>query len=349
MLAATLTGRQVSIIRAVAKYLRQAGLGFSDAYIERTVIGHPDIARLLVELFDARLDPDRHDRDLADQIASEIEEALDAVPSLDEDRILRSFLSVVRAIVRTNAFQPARRRQAATSTCRSSSTPRRSRCCRCRGRSSRSSCYSPRVEGGPPARRQGGPRRHALVGSPRGLPHRGARPDEGPDGQERADRPGRRQGRLRASSGRRRTAAARRCRPKAIACYKMFLSGLLDVTDNIVDGEVVAPERVVRYDDDDPYLVVAADKGTATFSDIANEVSAQLRLLAGRRVRLGRLAGLRPQADGDHRARRLGVGQAPLPRARHRHPDHGLHRRRDRRHVGRRVRQRDAALAPHPG
>ena len=123
---------------------------------------------------------------------------------------------------------------------------------------------------------------------------------------------------------------------------------MLDITDNIVDGEVVPPTRVVRYDDDDPYLVVAADKGTATFSDIANEVSAELRLLARRRVRLGRLARLRPQADGDHRARRVGVGQAPLPRARHRHPDDRLHGGRDRRHVRRRVRQRDAAARATP-
>src|SRR5260370_8251083 len=62
-------------------------------------------------------------------------------------------------------------------------------------------------------------------------------------------------------------------REEAIACYRMFLSGLLDLTDNIVDGEVRPPERVVRYDDDDTYLVVAADKGTAAFSDIANAVS----------------------------------------------------------------------------
>ena len=66
---------------------------------------------------------------------------------------------------------------------------------------------------------------------------------------------------------------ARPCRQQAIACYRTFLSGLLDLTDNIVDGEVVGPERTVRYDDDDPYLVVAADKGTASFSDIANEVA----------------------------------------------------------------------------
>ena len=90
---------------------------------------------------------------------------------------------------------------------------------------------------------------------------------------------------------------------------------------------------VVRHDGDDPYLVVAADKGTATFSDIANAIAAELRLLARRRVRLGRLGRLRPQGDGHHRARRLGVGQAPLPRAGRRHADAGLHRRRHRRHV----------------
>src|SRR6185437_7804412 len=64
-------------------------------------------------------------------------------------------------------------------------------------------------------------------------------------------------------------------REEGIACYRTFLSGLLDLTDNYAGSEVIPPDRVVRYDDDDPYLVVAADKGTATFSDIANEVSAQ--------------------------------------------------------------------------
>ena len=75
----------------------------------------------------------------------------------------------------------------------------------------------------------------------------------------------------------------------------MFISALLDVTDNLVDGKVVPPPDVVRHDGDDPYLVVAADKGTATFSDIANEISHGVRLLARRRVRLRRLGRLRPQ------------------------------------------------------
>ena len=111
---------------------------------------------------------------------------------------------------------------------------------------------------------------------------------------------------------------------------------------------VAARRDVVRHDGDDPYLVVAADKGTATFSDIANGIAQSLRVLARRRLRLGRLGRLRPQGDGHHRPRRVGVGQAALPRDGRRHPDAGLHRRRRRRHERRRVRQRDAALRAHP-
>ncbi len=271
VLGATLTGRQVSIVRAVAKYLRQAGLGFSDAYIERTVIGHPDIARLLVELFNARLDPARHDRDLADKIATEIEEALDAVPSLDEDRILRSFLSVVRAIVRTNAFQttPDGKPHPYLSFKLDSEQipvlplPRPQ---------FEIFVYSPRVEavhlrGGKVAR--GGIRwsdrredfRTEVLGLMKAQMVKNALiVPVGAKGGFVLKRP--------PTEGGREALQA-----EGIACYKMFLSGLLDLTDNIVEGEVVPPNQVVRYDDDDPYLVVAADKGTATFSDIANGVS----------------------------------------------------------------------------
>ena len=105
------------------------------------------------------------------------------------------------------------------------------------------------------------------------------------------------------------------------ACYRTFISGLLDVTDNLVDGKTVPPPDVVRHDGDDSYLVVAADKGTAKFSDIANEVAAVVRLLARRRVRLRRLGRLRPQGDGDHREGRVGERQAALPRAGRRHAD----------------------------
>ena len=135
---------------------------------------------------------------------------------------------------------------------------------------------------------------------------------------------------------------------EGIACYTIFISSLLDVTDNLNGDVVMPPPDVRRRDGDDPYLVVAADKGTATFSDTANAIALDPRLLARRCLRLGRLGRLRPQEDGHHRARRLGGGEAALPRARPRHPERAVHRGRRRRHVGRRVRQRHAALAADP-
>jgi glutamate dehydrogenase len=272
VLRAALTGREITIIRAIAKYLRQAGIAFSDAYMERTLLRYPDIATLLVKLFCARFRPDRRDDNTAERRTGEIEEAIDAVQSLDEDRILRSFLTVVRAILRTNYFvvddddapRPFLSFKLDPSKVPILPAPRPR---------FEIFVYSPRFEGvhlrgGNVAR--GGLRwsdrpedfrtevlglmkaqmvKNALivpVGSKGGFVVK--RPPPGGGREELVE--------------------------EGIRCYKMFLSGLLDVTDNIVGGEVVGPERVVRYDDDDPYLVVAADKGTATFSDIANEVSA---------------------------------------------------------------------------
>ena len=112
--------------------------------------------------------------------------------------------------------------------------------------------------------------------------------------------PGRREGRVRGQ--------ARRATSVVARLHRRSSAALLDITDTIIAaGEVVPPAHVVRHDGDDPYLVVAADKGTATFSDIANGVARGLRLLARRRVRLRRLGRLRPQGDGHHRARRVGV------------------------------------------
>ncbi len=272
VLGATLTGRQVSIIRAIARYLRQGRLGFSDAYIERTLTGHPDIARLLVRLFGARLDPDAADADAAERLGREIEAALDAVPSLDEDRILRSFLSVVRAIVRTNYFQPGADGaphpylsfKLDSSLIPVLPLPRPQ---------FEIFVYSPRVEavhlrGGGVSR--GGIRwsdrredfRTEVLGLMKAQMVKNALiVPVGAKGGFVVKRP--------AAHGGREAQLQ-----EGIACYRTFLSGMLDITDNIVEGEVVAPRRVIRYDDDDPYLVVAADKGTATFSDIANGVSA---------------------------------------------------------------------------
>ena len=133
------------------------------------------------------------------------------------------------------------------------------------------------------------------------------------------------------------------------ACYKIFVQTLLDVTDNLEGDVVIPPPDVRRRDGDDPYLVVAADKGTATLLRHRQCDRHRPRLLARRRLRLGRLERLRPQEDGHHRARRVGSRQAPLPRTRPRHPDDALHRGRRRRHERRRVRQRHAAVARRSG
>ena len=129
-----LTARQVDVLRAYAKYLRQVGLSFSQSYVEATVARHGLIVAELIRLFEARFDPDV-DPDVAsgdgparqadvEAITESITEQLDAVPSLDEDRILRSFLMLIQATQRTNAYRPATaiRRPAGGRSCRSSST-----------------------------------------------------------------------------------------------------------------------------------------------------------------------------------------------------------------------------------
>jgi glutamate dehydrogenase len=273
VLAVALTGREIIVIRAIAKYLRQAGIAFSDAYMERTLLGHPDIASMLVALFAARFDPDRRDSARAQRIAEQIEEAIDAVESLDEDRILRSFLAVLLATLRTNFFRrdaQGNRRPYLSIKLDPSLVPvlplPRPRF--------EIFVYSPRVEGvhlrgGKVAR--GGIRwsdrredfRTEILGLMKAQMVKNALiVPVGSKGGFVVKRPPKEGGREALQN-------------EAIECYKTFLRGLLDVTDNIVGGEVVGPEQVVRYDDDDPYLVVAADKGTASFSDIANEVSGE--------------------------------------------------------------------------
>jgi glutamate dehydrogenase len=271
VLRAALSGREIAIIRAIAKYLRQAGISFSDAYMQRTLLAHPDIAILIVRLFSARFDPQRRDPVEAERLVGEIESTIDAVESLDEDRILRSFLSVIRAILRTNYFRVD-----------DSGVPRTYLSFKLDPSlvpvlplprpEFEIFVYSPRVEGvhlrgGKVAR--GGLRwsdrredfRTEVLGLMKAQMVKNALiVPVGSKGGFVVKRPP--------------TRGRDAILEEGVACYRTFLSGLLDLTDNIVEGEVVAPDRVVRYDDDDPYLVVAADKGTASFSDIANEISA---------------------------------------------------------------------------
>jgi glutamate dehydrogenase len=270
VMLAGLTGREVTIIRAVLRYLRQAATAFSDAYMITTILDQPAIVAQLTALFEARFDPDRSGEAEAAAVRSEIAEAIDGVASLDEDRILRSLLAVVEAMLRTNYYRrDAEGRAPAYLSFKLDPTqlemlplPRPA---------FEIFVYSPRVEGihlrgGRVAR--GGLRwsdrredfRTEVLGLMKAQMVKNALiVPVGSKGGFVVKRPPAEAGELMA---------------EGIACYRTFLSGLLDLTDNRVGSAIVPPDRVVRYDDDDPYLVVAADKGTATFSDIANEVSA---------------------------------------------------------------------------
>ncbi|HEX4108638.1 MAG TPA: NAD-glutamate dehydrogenase [Solirubrobacteraceae bacterium] len=269
VLAAGLRGREIALLRAVGKYLRQAGLSFSQAYAERTLCAHPDIAALLVTLVRARLDPEGASPSRTETLDAEIEAAIDSVASLDEDRILRSFLSVVRAMVRTNWFQhdaQGRLRHYVSFKLHPAQVP-----------------LLPRPR----------PRHEIFVYSPRveGVHLRGGRVARG--GLRWSDRledfRTEVQGLMKAQMVKNvlivpvgakggfvvKRPPAEGLRQEVVECYRTFIRGLLDITDNIRENAVVGPPEVLRLDGDDPYLVVAADKGTATFSDIANAISAE--------------------------------------------------------------------------
>jgi glutamate dehydrogenase len=283
VLGAGLSGERIVILRAITRYLHQAWGAFRDRFMEAALVQNPAIAALLVELFVARLDPDARDDARAAALQQQIELAIDSVESLNEDRILRTCLAVVVAILRTNYFAGPRGPAEVAEPAAGADE----------GRSYVSFKLDPALVGVLPLPL---PRFEIFVYSPRveGVHLRGGKVARG--GLRWSDR---REdfrtevlGLMKAqmvknalivpvgSKGgfvlKRPPAGGREAlQAEAIECYRIFLRGLLDLTDNIVSGEIVPPPRVVRYDEDDPYLVVAADKGTATFSDIANEVSAQ--------------------------------------------------------------------------
>ena len=283
VLAAGLTWSEVGVLRAYAHYLRQIGTPYTQRYVEQAMLEHPQIAGDLVALFAAQFDPDRPrgDADAAEAAVQELvgtlTGALDEVSSLDADRILRGMLSMISATVRTNAYQRgadgSRRPALAVKL-----DPRRIPGVPQPVPAHEIWVSSSRVEGvhlrfGAVAR--GGLRwsdrpedfrtevlglvkaqevKNAVivpVGAKGGFVLRRA---PVPIGDARADREA--------------------LQAEGIDCYRTFIASLLDVTDNRVGDRIVPPERVVRRDGDDPYLVVAADKGTATFSDTANAVAA---------------------------------------------------------------------------
>ncbi|MFG1875123.1 NAD-glutamate dehydrogenase [Sphaerisporangium sp. NPDC049003] len=273
VLGAGLTWEQAQILRIYAKYLRQAGIAFSQRYIEKVLLGNIRLANLLVRLFESRLDPRRTDdarEDLSEALHEEVLAALDEVASLDEDRILRAYLEMILATLRTNAFQRVDGKRKPYISIKFDSSaisvlplPRPKY---------EIFVYSPKVEGvhlrfGKVAR--GGLRwsdrmedfRTEVLGLVKAqMVKNTVIVPTGSKGGFVVKKPP-------VGGGRDELMA------EGVACYRQFISGLLDITDNLVDNKVVPPADVVRHDGDDTYLVVAADKGTATFSDIANSVS----------------------------------------------------------------------------
>ncbi len=274
VLRARLQGRQIGLLRAYAKYLRQTGLTFSQEYMEEAVVSHPEVARLLVELFEARFDPQRpkQAQQKVARLTERIQESLDAVQSLDHDRILRSFLSLVQATLRTNYYQLDQHGQPKPSIALKLEPARIPDLPEPRPQFE-IFVYAPRVEGvhlrgGQVAR--GGLRwsdrkedyRTEILGLMKAqLVKNAVIVPVGAKGGFVVKTPPTEGGR-------------EALRAEVEACYRIFIAGLLDLTDNLDDEGCRPPPRLVRYDGDDPYLVVAADKGTATFSDIANEVAA---------------------------------------------------------------------------
>jgi glutamate dehydrogenase len=274
VLAAGLTVRQVSVLRAYGRYMRQIGFPFSQQYIEHTLVRHPTIAAGLVACFEARFDP-AGEADRASEVGrrrADVLAALDEVPSLDDDRTLRTLMALVDATLRTNAFRsgddgtahrPVLAFKFDATKVPDLPLPRPM---------FEIWVCSPDVEGvhlrnGRIAR--GGLRwsdrredfRTEVLGLVKAqIVKNAVIVPTGAKGGFVIKRPPADPGELRNAG---------------IACYTRFIEGLLDLTDNIVGGEVVPPPDTVRHDGDDPYLVVAADKGTATFSDIANSIAAR--------------------------------------------------------------------------
>ncbi len=269
-----LSWREVVVIRAYCKYLRQAGIAFSQDYMAATMVSNPKLAANIVKLFMALFDPDSQKGVEArvGRIRSQLRQGLESVASADEDRIIQRFINLVDSTLRTNYFQkgagdgdgkPYLSFKLNSQNVDELPLPRPLR---------EIFVYSPRVEGihlrfGMVAR--GGLRwsdrredfRTEILGLVKAQQVKNAVivpvGSKGGFVVKQPTAPGDRDAFI----------------AEGIACYKTLIAGLLDLTDNIRGPNITPPPRVVRLDDNDPYLVVAADKGTATFSDIANGVS----------------------------------------------------------------------------
>jgi glutamate dehydrogenase len=268
VLDAGLTARDVTILRAIGRYLRQGAPTLGESSRQRALTGYPEIAELFVGLFRARFERPVVGADEERRLESAIATAIDAVVSLDDDRVLRGHLAAIMAMTRTDHYLPGPD-----------------------GRARRSLAFkldSQQLSLLPAPR----PRFEIFVYSPRieGVHLRGGRVARG--GLRWSDRRDDYRtevlGLMKAQTVKnavivpvgakggfvvKQPPAGAPLRDEVVACYRIFVESLLGLTDNIVGGATVPPPGIVRHDGDDPYLVVAADKGTAAFSDIANEIA----------------------------------------------------------------------------
>ncbi len=257
-LRAKMTWREIIIFRAYWKYLRQTNASFSQVYVEHALINNHHITVNLLKLFYARCKFSQN----TEHLEHEISQSLDAIESLDEDRILRLFFNTILATLRTNYFQNKAYLSFKLDPSKVPDLPEPRPMFEI-------FVYSPSVEGvhlrgGKVAR--GGLRwsdrledfRTEILGLVKAQRVKNA---------------------VIVPVGSKGGFVVKR--GTGIECYKIFIRGLLDLTDNIIEGTIVPPDNVVRYDTDDPYLVVAADKGTATFSDIANDIAKEYHFWLG--------------------------------------------------------------------
>jgi glutamate dehydrogenase len=280
VLHAGLEVREVVIVRALCQYLRQAGVRFTDAYLADTLHDNAEVVRLVVERFHARLDPARaRDDALEARLDADLGRAIDAVASLDADRILRALWLLVRATVRTNAY---------------------------RGEAHVACKFDPTLLDFLPKPH---PHHEIWVASPsvEGVHLRAG--DIARGGIRWSDR---REdfrtevlGLMKAQTVKNAVIVPvgakggfYKKQGETVAAYQTFIRGLLELTDNLVDGRVVPPAGVVRRDGDDPYLVVAADKGTGAFSDVANGLAAEHDYWLGDAFASGGSAGFDHKAMG---------------------------------------------------
>ncbi|MEK7264732.1 MAG: NAD-glutamate dehydrogenase [Pseudomonadota bacterium] len=294
VVCAGLNWREAWYLRAVAKYLMQAGIPFSQSYIEETLSKHPEISRALIAVFHARFNPagpakkEARAKELETAVAR-VKTLLEAVQSLDEDRIIRRYLNLILSSVRTNYYQ-----RAADGGCKPYISFK---------------IVSASIDDLPEPR----PYREIFMSGPKvdgvhlrfgavargGLRWSDRREDYRTEvlGLVKAQRvknavivPTGSKGGFypkHLPAGGDRNAIFEEGR----AAYMLFIRSLLDITDNIVGGKTIAPASVVRWDEEDPYLVVAADKGTATFSDTANGISAEYNFWLGDAFASGGSAG----------------------------------------------------------